>query len=95
MNIYNKLFILEYTRDPCIYYHSNSFSIHWILNLSENKYWYEHRNFDIVAYINHDYICWSQYNKVHRIIGPASIIQSNNFKSYYIRNKLISRHKQK
>jgi len=96
MNIYNKLFILEYTRNPIHYMSGDKF---WILNLSKDKYNYMHRNFDIAAYIkNNDYRSWKQYNKDHRLIGPAIIRYKNsrytlirdieNYKYYYIRNKI-------
>ena len=98
MNIYNKLFILEYTRDPCICFHEYfacTSSKRWQLNLSKKKYYYYHRYFDLYTYVrDSSTVCkvWIQFHKNHRIIGPANI--SDN-KSYYIRNRLISIHKYK
>jgi len=67
MNIYNKLFILEYTKDP----NKKQF---WLLNLSKNKCHYYHRDFDLPSYINESYIIWHQYNQFHRLIGPAHVV---------------------
>jgi len=96
MNIYNTLYILEYTKIPILYCYSK----HWYLNLSKSRYNYIHRDFDIFSYISDNYISWIRYDKVHRIIGPATIVSDINipynfFKFYYIQNNLIARYKQK
>ena len=76
--------MIEYTKNPI---YSNIFSHKvWLLNLSKKRCHYKHRDFDLYTII---WNCcnkkWFQYNKKHRLIGPA-IIAMNGFKFYYIRN---------
>ena len=48
MNIYNKLFILEYVKDP--WRSSSIWPMRiWYLNISKKKYNYKHRQFDLTA----------------------------------------------
>ena len=82
MNIYNKLFIVEYTRNP----HSKKpFGYKaFYLNMSKKKYWYYHRKFDLTSLIHKDYKYWYRFYKHHRLMGPANISHIENFKTYYI-----------
>ena len=83
MNIYNKLFVLANSIDPI---REDWGTIKcWYLKLSNNKYHYYHRDFDLPSYINGYCIIWHQYNKFHRLIGPA-FIQFKDHKSYYLRD---------
>jgi len=82
MNIYNTLYFLEYSKEPTRDY--NHIKI-WYLNLSKDHYWLCHRDFDLYAFVNTQVRLWIQYNKWHRLLGPAHI-DRNNFKAYYIRN---------
>jgi len=82
MNIYNKLFILEYTKTP----HKKFNYKYFALDISKNKCYYVHRGFDLYAFFGKHYKEWSQYDEKHRLIGPA-LINRDYFKSYYIRNK--------
>jgi len=84
MNIYNKFYFIEYTKTP-IKLHAGKY---WSLQLSKNTYFYNHRNFDFPVAICENYKYWHQYNKFHRLIGPARIVDNHN-KFYYIRNKLF------
>ena len=73
MNIYTKLYIKEYTKTP----YKNRFGYkRWYLNLSYNKYYYLHRNFDLPSkiwiYNNKTYkIFYYMYGNRHRLIGPC------------------------
>jgi len=85
MNIYNTLYILEYTRDP--YQIINNYQFidkFWYLNLSKDKYNYKYRSFDLYAALNINYKYkwvqkrWLIYGKYYRIIGPEIIQISDN-----------------
>jgi len=80
MNIYNTLYIIEYSKDPIQYDKCK----YWYSNLSKNYYWYNHGNFDLPSVIHKHSKKWHQYNKRHRLIGPADIVDNHN-KFYYIR----------
>jgi len=69
MNIYNKLFILEYTRIPFKSCNSKM----WSLNLSKRKYWYYHRNFNLTAIIY-------KYSKYNRIVFKYRFNKQYNLK---------------
>jgi len=88
MNIYNKLFVIEYSKDPSmINYHDGKY---WLTNLSKNKYLDIHRNFDLYAIIYKNNKYWYKHSQKHRLIGPSIIDKMNYikiFKSYYIKNK--------
>jgi len=82
MNIYNKLFILEYIKDPKL----NKYGYkHWHINLSRNRGHLFHRDFDFPIIIYKNYKSWYRYNRRHRLIGPAKI-KKDNEKYYYINN---------
>jgi len=92
MNIYNKLFILEYTKNP--FYHTTGYKS-WYLYLSKIHSYDYHRNFDLPAIVSNDLYyyannkckstkhLWCQYNKHHRLIGPALINYHSNYKKQY------------
>ena len=92
MNIYNKLFILEYSRSPS---EEICFDKIWYLNLSKHKYSYAHRNFDLYSYVDTnqsyklEYKVWYRYNRYHRLIGPA-YLDSFYIKKYFLNNRLMS-----
>ena len=89
MNIYNKLFVLEYTRVPVLYCYSKN----WCLNLSKKKYNYNHRDFDLYSFIKFDDInktkCFSykKFNNWYRLIGPAFLEIHNGRSRYHFRNR--------
>ena len=87
MNIYNTLYFLEYTRDPHVQYHMLK---RWYMNLSKHKFYERHRDFDLPARTNEDFIFWILFGKLHRLIGPACI-KKNDFKEYYIRDEYYKR----
>ena len=84
--------MVEYTKTP-IYNHIFEYKI-WLLNLSKKRCHYKHRNFDLYTTIGN--CCnkkWFQYNKFHRLIGPAIVVYSYfeyYRKRYYLRNKSIA-----
>ena len=90
MNIYTKLFIKEYVKYPyCEVGHK-----FWYLNLSLKKYWYYHRNFDLVSLITVSQTkkyrqYYFRYKTMHRLIGPAYIRNNINQKLYYINDVLV------
>jgi len=93
MDIYNKLYFLEYSKDPCITRYKDKV---WLLNLSNKKCNYSHRDFDLYAYISRYYRIWNQFTKHHRLIGPAMIEgpsisngETNIVKRFEIRDHLI------
>ena len=93
MNIYNKLYIKEYVRYP---YKNKYGSKVWYLTLSFKKYWYYHRNFDLVTNSccgksKKDFQFYKRYNKYHRLIGPAFIHFDYRMKSYWINDIRIKR----
>jgi len=69
MNIYNTLYFLEYSREPIQYDKCKC----WYLNLSKNRYWYCHRNFDLPAYIYKYKKRWYRFNYLYRLIGNSII----------------------
>ena len=86
MNIYNKLFIKEYSRDPIWSFNGR----YWPLNLSFKRYNFNHRNFDLFSIIrNNKSMIWHRNNKIHRLIGPAYIDVYNCAKMYYLNNTII------
>jgi len=74
MNLYNKLYILEYTSNPI----EIGFSKLWYLNLSKKKYYYYHREFDLYAYVNPSYKFWYRLNKFNRLIGYNYLHRRHN-----------------
>ena len=91
MNIYNKLFFIEYTREPI----KSSFYKFWRLNLSNNNFFYLHRDFDLYAAIlvNIKDInkTWYKYSNLHRYMYKTNIrVHRNNntvyCQNYYIKN---------
>ena len=88
MNIYNKLFVLEYTKIPKTYTDDICLLKCWSLNYSKNKYRQLHRNFDLPSFMDGEYKIWRVYNQLHRLIGPASI-SVNLYKEYYIRDRRV------
>jgi len=93
MNIYNKLYILEYSRD-CNYLLLFG-EKYWLLNLSEKKYHYTHRDFDLFSYVSGGVKGWYQYDQRHRLLNPAIINFTSSFyrnmicKYYLIRDKYV------
>ena len=91
MNIYTKLYIKEYTRDPEIHAYHKCTMI-WCLNLSKANCYACHRDFDLVGFMDDygGYKEWTRYNGCHRLIGPAitELITDTIYKkSYYINDK--------
>ena len=95
MNIYTKLFVKEYTKNP----YKNRFGYkHWYMNLSYYNYKNRHREFDLPSIIQMNNLIprffnslfYYRYNKNHRLIGSAIIIYENiehglyGEKHYYI-----------
>jgi len=83
MNIYNKLFVLEYARNPS-YNICNGMKC-WYLNFSKQKSFYRHRDFDLYDSVCDNLKYWHIFNRLHKLIGPSIVIECNKF--YYIRNK--------
>jgi len=83
MNIYNTLFILEYSKDPS----DNKLDIKfWFSNLNKNCHY--HRDFDLYSCIGRYTKVWYCYNLIHRLIGPA-IVDIEIGESYYIRDQYM------
>jgi len=98
MNIYNKLFILEYSRDPK-FYKKNNIKF-WYMNLSKNRYHYIHRDFDLLSLIGYMKLRnslypvletkeWFKFNKIHRLIGFSFVNIKLEIKSNHINGHLI------
>ena len=81
MNIYNTLFILEYTKDPFSRYGKLRREKNYYLNLSKKKYDYWHRGFDLLSYFNKSVKKYHKYNILKKLIGPSIII--NHYRFYY------------
>jgi len=75
MNIYNKLFVLEYTRSPD---HNGSSKI-WRLNLSNHICYVFHRDFDLYSYVDSTFKMWYIYGKRKRTIYPSLIVGGNEY----------------
>jgi len=84
MNIYNTLYLIEYVRSPCLNIYGYK---QWYLNLSKNKYHYKHRDFDLCSHFSKYCKEWSQYDRYHRLIGPAIVDHFVFFKRCIIRGK--------
>ena len=70
MNIYTKLFLKEYVKDP--YFDNSNLSLEWNLNLSKNKYYFVHREFDLPSLLyDSSSKSWYRNNKLHRYIYCA------------------------
>jgi len=84
MNLYNVLFMIEYTRTPIHYILGDKI---WILNLSKKKDFYIHRDFDLPAVINNDYKGWYKCDKYHKLIKSTHpYIMINKFPAQKIIN---------
>jgi len=96
MNIYNKLYFLEYSKDP---YYNEQFCIkYWFMNLSMENCDSLHREFDLNVLIKKDGVVryWFIYDNKHRLIGPAMVEKSqisitgyHYYLEYHIRDKYL------
>jgi len=84
MNIYNKLFILEYSKSP--YFITSTTKIYI------QPRGHIHRDFDfpVIVCMNGNK-AWYAYNRPHRLIGPAIIYLDQGYKEYSINGSCIKK----
>jgi len=86
MNLYNKLYFIEYVKSPFL----NTYGYkQWYLNLSKKKYNYKHRIFNLPSVINKYLKFFHRFHIIKNVVGEHIIYIGKIVSESYYKHKKI------